>query len=174
MPYVFFILLFNRLAFSICYTLIKRLKEWKIGSWEGKKKYLQTYPIMTDNFFAFAFICLPENCRAAIKHTWTHWGRAKVVAISLTTFSNENVWILLNISPKFVPRVRINNIPTLIQIMAWRQPGDKPLFEPMMVNLLTHICVTRPHWVNSFVVNIVVENIYYISYTHDMTSKTYC
>ena len=32
--------------------------------------------------------------------------------------------------------------------MAWRWPGDKPLSEPMMVNLLTHICVTRPQWVN--------------------------
>ena len=31
--------------------------------------------------------------------------------------------------------------------MAWRQPGDKPLPEPMMVSLLTHICVTRPQWV---------------------------
>ena len=34
--------------------------------------------------------------------------------------------------------------------MAWRHPGDKPLSEPMMLNLLTHICVTRPHWVNWF------------------------
>ena len=33
--------------------------------------------------------------------------------------------------------------------MAWRRPGDKPLSEPMMVKLLTHICVTRPQWVNS-------------------------
>ena len=33
--------------------------------------------------------------------------------------------------------------------MAWRQPGDKPLSEPMMVRLLTHICVSRPQWVNS-------------------------
>ena len=32
--------------------------------------------------------------------------------------------------------------------MAWHRPGDKPLFEPMMVSLLTHICVTRPQWVN--------------------------
>ena len=23
--------------------------------------------------------------------------------------------------------------------MAWRQPGDKPLSEPMMVSLLTHV-----------------------------------
>ena len=28
------------------------------------------------------------------------------------------------------------------------RPGDKPLSEPMMVSLLTHICVTRPQWVN--------------------------
>ena len=31
--------------------------------------------------------------------------------------------------------------------MVWRRPGDKPLSEPMMVSLLTHICVTRPQWV---------------------------
>ena len=31
--------------------------------------------------------------------------------------------------------------------MAWRRSGDKPLSEPMMVNLLTNICVTRPQWV---------------------------
>ena len=31
--------------------------------------------------------------------------------------------------------------------IAWRRPGDKPLSEPMMVSLLTHICATRPQWV---------------------------
>ena len=62
-------------------------------------------------------------------------------------FMNENVWISINISLKFVPRGAINNIPTLVQVMAWRRPGDKPLSEPMMVRLPTHICVTRPQWV---------------------------
>ena len=62
-------------------------------------------------------------------------------------FLNENVQILIKISPKFVPKGPINNIPTLVQIMAWRRPGDKPLSEPMMVSLLKHICVTRPEWV---------------------------
>ena len=38
----------------------------------------------------------------------------------------------------------------MIQIMAWRRPGDKPLSEPMMVSLLTHICVTRPQWVKHY------------------------
>ena len=63
-------------------------------------------------------------------------------------FLNENEWILRRISLKYVPKVGINNIPALVQIMAWRRLGDKPLSEPMMVNLLTHICVTRPQWVN--------------------------
>ena len=63
-------------------------------------------------------------------------------------FFNENVWILIKISLRFVPKAPINNIPALVQIMAWRRPGDKPLSEPMMVNLPTHICVTQPQWVN--------------------------
>ena len=63
-------------------------------------------------------------------------------------FVNKNVWISIKISLKFVPKGPINNIPALVQIMAWRRPGDKPLSEPMMVSKLTHICVTRPQWVN--------------------------
>ena len=58
-------------------------------------------------------------------------------------FLNENAWISL----KFVPNVRINNIPALVQIMAWCWPGEKPLSGPLMDSLLTHICVTRPQWV---------------------------
>ena len=61
---------------------------------------------------------------------------------------NENVWISIKISLKFIPKGPINNIPTLVQIMAWRRPGDKPLSEPMMISSLTHICVARPQWVN--------------------------
>ena len=62
-------------------------------------------------------------------------------------FLNGNLWISLKISLNFVPEVRFNNLPALIQIMAWRRSGDKPLSGTMMVNLLTHICVTRPQWV---------------------------
>ena len=35
-------------------------------------------------------------------------------------------------SLEFVPKGRINNIPALVKIMAWRRSGDKPLSEPMM------------------------------------------
>ena len=68
-------------------------------------------------------------------------------------FVNENVRISVEISLKFVPKGPINDIPALIQIMAWRRPGDNSLSEPVMVSLPTHICVnrhiyiTRPQWV---------------------------
>ena len=53
---------------------------------------------------------------------------------------------MVEISLKYIPKGAINNIPALVQIMAWRRSGDKPLSEPMMVDLPTHICVTRPQW----------------------------
>ena len=62
-------------------------------------------------------------------------------------FLNENLWIPIKISLTFVPQGPITNIPALVQIMACRRPGDKPLFGPMMVRLPMHICVTRPQWV---------------------------
>ena len=68
-------------------------------------------------------------------------------------FLKEHVRILIKISLKFVPKSPIDNIPTLFQIMAWRQPGDKPLSEAMMVSLLIHIYVARPQWVNSLRLN---------------------
>ena len=79
----------------------------------------------------------------------THWGRDKMVKkfsddIFKSIFLNENVWISINISLKFVPKGPINNIPALVQIMAWRRAGDKPLSEPMMVRLPTDICITLP------------------------------
>ena len=60
----------------------------------------------------------------------------------------------MKISLKFVPKGPINNMPTLFPIMAWHRPGVKPLSEPMMVSLLTHICVTRPQWVNQIAVDV--------------------
>ena len=84
----------------------------------------------------------------------TQWGRERQNGrhfpddILKWIFFNENVWISIEISLKFVPKGQINNIPALVQIMAWCRPGDKPLSEPMMVSLLTHICITQPQWVN--------------------------
>ena len=59
------------------------------------------------------------------------------------SFFNENVWIPIKFSLKFVPKGPINDISALVQIIAWRRAGDMPLSEPMMVSLPRHICVTR-------------------------------
>ena len=67
----------------------------------------------------------------------THWDQDKMAAtladdIFKCIFLIENVWILIRISLKFVPEVPIYHKPTLVQIMAWRLLGAKPLYELMM------------------------------------------
>ena len=84
----------------------------------------------------------------------THWGRDKMVLITQSIFSSAFSWTkmyeyCLRFHWNFSPKVRIKDIPALVQIMAWRQPGDKPLSEPIMVILLTHICIPRPQWLNT-------------------------
>ena len=54
-------------------------------------------------------------------------------------FLNENVWITIRISLTFVPEGPINNIPTFVQIMAWRQSGDKPLSDAIMSSIYTSL-----------------------------------
>ena len=71
-------------------------------------------------------------------------------------------------SLKFVPKGPINNIPALVQKMAWRRPGNKPLSEPMMVNLLMHICVTRPQWVN-----VIFSSLGSLSQTPSISLRRY-
>ena len=63
-------------------------------------------------------------------------------------FLNENVWISIIISLKFVPKGPVNNIPAFVQIMAWHRIGNKPLSEPIMISLLMHIYVS--HSLNDF------------------------
>ena len=68
------------------------------------------------------------------------------------TFSNAFSWMKMYRFTVIVPEGPINNIPALVQIMAWHFLCNKPLLEPMMVSLLTHICITRPQWVNRWTV----------------------
>ena len=51
-------------------------------------------------------------------------------------YLNETTRISIKISLKFAFRGPINKIPTLLQIMAWRRPGDKPLSEPMLTQFI--------------------------------------
>ena len=56
---------------------------------------------------------------------------------------NEKFCISIKISLKFVPKGPIGNISALVEIMAWRGRGDKPLSEPMLTQVMMHICGTR-------------------------------
>ena len=111
------------------------------GEWDALSIYITissiTTPISLSNLSITIVPTLPrQNGRNFTDDTFNR------------IFVNENVRISIESSLKFVPKVPNNNTTALVQIMAWRRPGDKPLSEPVMVSLLTHICVTRPQWVN--------------------------
>ena len=76
-----------------------------------------------------------------------HYGRRFADGIFKRICFHVNDLISINITPKFVDKCQINDIPAMLQIMAWRRPGDKPLSETMMVNLPPCIYVTQPQWV---------------------------
>ena len=48
-------------------------------------------------------------------------------------FLNDNVWISIKISLKFVLKGPVNNIAALVCILACRGPVDQPLSEPIML-----------------------------------------
>ena len=93
-------------------------------------------------------------CEAVLKNTgkWlarvlTHWGWDKWPPFrrrQLEMHFRERKHLYFN---WYFTVGQINNIFALVQIMVWRWPGDKPLSEPIMVNLLIHICVNWPQWV---------------------------
>ena len=69
----------------------------------------------------------------------THFPLDKMAAnladdIFCCIFLNENVWILIKISLKFVPKGPIDNETALVQVMDWRRTGHKPLSEPMLTH----------------------------------------
>ena len=71
-------------------------------------------------------------CAELVQFTTSNLSLIKMVAISQTPFSNAFLW-----SKKHEFKCRwslfvINDTPALVQIMALRRPGDKPLSEPML------------------------------------------
>ena len=55
-----------------------------------------------------------------------HWGRDKMGDDnSKFIFLNENVWIFIKISLRFVTKGPINNIPVLVELMALRRERER-------------------------------------------------
>ena len=66
--------------------------------------------------------------RRELMQCLTHWCWDKIAAISHKTYSNAFSWLKiyklsLNFHWSLFPNGPINNIPALVQIMAWRWPG---------------------------------------------------
>ena len=77
------------------------------------------------NVYATAALLAPRQKRVTTRqktkdtNPLTHWGRDNMAAISQTTilrciFLNENVWISVELSLKFVPKGPIDNILALV------------------------------------------------------------
>ena len=140
----------------------------KMSSYQYRKSHCGDKTILLSSYLHNGISCFINDvaviwyryCITNETHCWPKYrllntlrprqnGRHFADDIFKRIFFNENVWILLKISLKFVSKGPINKIQALFQIMAWRRPGDKPLSEAMLVSLLTHNCVTRPQWVNN-------------------------
>ena len=82
--------------------------------------------------------CWFEYAITDIPFILSHLRLDKMVAILADNnfkciFLNQNDRMLIQISLKFVPRSPIDNKLTLVQVMAWRRRGDKPLPKPMLI-----------------------------------------
>ena len=79
-------------------------------------------------------LSLIYNAWIPLLNTWKlrQNGRHSADDIFKCIFLNENCCILIEISLKFVLKGPIENKPSLVQIMACRRTGDKPLSGPMM------------------------------------------
>ena len=89
---------------------------------------------------------------------------------------NENVWITINISLKFVPKCQIQTIPALVQIMAWCRTGHKPLPEAVMTwftGTRRQISNIRPTYTPNFNVSRLVLQFRFPSYWCQALSRVW-
>ena len=121
-------------------------------------KTLLTNSINNNNMFVlfkfqlYSHLCgILWNKQTKVESRWcygalTLWGRDKMAAISRTTICNAFSWTKIY----KIPLQFHWNLSLRVQFKVYIPAlfGAKPLFGPMIVRLLTHICITRPQWVN--------------------------
>ena len=96
------------------------------------------YPVNQTAFTQKTFIMKTKKSHVLTRSVpcLTHLPPNKMAAISQMIFQMHfHEWKFLyyiQMSLKFVPRCQIDNKSVLVQVMAWRRTGDKPLPEPML------------------------------------------
>ena len=125
----------------ICGPMLWADVGWVWRRWYGSSHYLSLdyYPDTT----LYMYLQSLRNSLNTLKQRQN--GRHFPDGICKYIFLNEIVWISLKISLKIAPEVRIE------YSRIGRLVGVKPLSEPIIVYLLTYICVTRPQWANDWV-----------------------
>ena len=91
--------------------------------------------------------CFDDNIRVNILRPRQN-GRHFADKIFKCTFVNENVWIPIQISLKFVLKCPIDNIPALVQMMAWCQPGEKHYWSRKPLIIGAWYCEAKGHYLN--------------------------
>ena len=108
-------------------------------------KYKYKYKYTGKNLIKYKYKYSSSNT-----NTNTQWGRDKIAAILQMTYQNllycKKIFFFIQISLKIVSKGPIYNKPTLVQIMAWRWVGNKPLSDQWWPGLMMHQCITRPKW----------------------------
>ena len=101
--------------------------------------YIYIYIYIYRYIYIYIYVCLGLNVSYIYRYIYIydtlrprqngpHFPNGKFKCI----FLNENAWISIRISLKFIPQFPTDNQAALILIMAWRLTGDKPLSEPMV------------------------------------------
>ena len=128
---------------------------------------------LTDTRIAF-FVLL---CGLGSRKKWPPFSRRN---FQMHFLERKNA---IKISLNFVPKGPVNNNSVFVKIMVWYRPNNKPLSEPTMVSLQTHIRISRPHWVKLQIVLCQIKfkpvvkrfNLYHHLATHYFTvGATFC
>ena len=98
---------------------------------------INTTDIFIPSIYCFFFNSLAPGRHGSYFDTLKQWqnGRHFSYDIFKCIFLNEIVWISNTIWLKFIPTGPRDHSTALVQIMAWRWTGDKPLSEPMMAKV---------------------------------------
>ena len=98
----------------------------------GLSRVIHQWPVLTKD----------ESCRQHFQVTVTPWINTLRPRQNGRQFPRFHWTLFLS------PKSPIDNKSSLVQIMAWRQIGNKPLPEPVMTHFNdAYMCVTRPRWV---------------------------